>query len=275
MIIEKAYAKLNLSLDVVGKMENGFHEIKTVMAPIDLYDELIFETNETNEMILIDNQIENNSILKAAKLFQKVYKTAGATIKFKKNIPLEAGLGGGSADSSATLRGLNRLFNLGLSLHELAKLAEQLGSDNVFTLYNQAAICEGRGEKLTFINDDFSFNVLLIKPDFGLSTKEVFEKCNIKGNKEPNNLLLEALKLNDYNLLNKNITNDLLESALVIKPQLQNLIDEIKKYGFDVFMSGSGTTLFVICDDILRLENLKNKLNVDFAKITQIKRYHN
>ena len=96
-----------------------------------------------------------------------------------KRIPLEAGLAGGSADSSATLRGLNRLFNLNLSLKELEELAKELGSDNVFCLYNRAAICTGCGEKLNFIDFDFEFNVLLIKPKFGLLTKDVLTRIDL------------------------------------------------------------------------------------------------
>ena len=172
----KCPAKINLTLEVVNKREDGFHELETIMVPINLYDILYFEENNSNEMILLDNTIEDNSILKAAKLFQQTYKTKGATIKLKKRIPLEAGLAGGSADSSATLRGLNRLFKLNIPLKELESLAAKLGSDNVFCLYNHAAICRGRGELLEFINDDFRFNVTVIKPSFGILTKEAFKK---------------------------------------------------------------------------------------------------
>ena len=158
MVVERAYAKVNLSLSVLGKMDNGFHELETIMVPITLHDTLYFRKNNTGEMILLNNEIENNSILKAANLFQEKYKTPGATIKLVKRIPLEAGLGGGSADSSATLRGLNRLFNFNIPLEELSELAIELGSDNNFCLYNRAAICRGRGEKLEFINKNIVFN---------------------------------------------------------------------------------------------------------------------
>ena len=110
MIMEKAYAKLNLSLKVIGKMDNGFHELESIMVPIcDLYDELYFEENDSYDFNVSGFEVSNNSILKAAYLFQKKYNTKGANIRLIKRIPLEAGLAGGSADSSATLRGLNRL----------------------------------------------------------------------------------------------------------------------------------------------------------------------
>ena len=250
MIIEKAYAKINLTLKVLGKRADGFHELESIMVPIvDLYDELTFEPSDSDEFILVDNQIENNSILKAAKAFQQKYHTKGAIIHLKKNIPLEAGLAGGSADSSATLRGLNRLFNLNISLKELEDLASSLGSDNVFCLYNKAAVCRGRGEKLDFICCPFDFKLYLIKPDFGLKTNSVFANLDLTNLKDNNkNNVLQALKENDYAMLIDGIYNDLLEAAIKVEPKLEEMINILKKTENNVFMSGSGSTLYVISD---------------------------
>ena len=258
MVKENAYAKLNLSLNVIRKMENGFHELESIMVPVvDLYDELYFEENGTDEFILSGCDIENNSILKAAYAFQKKYNTKGANIRLVKRIPLEAGLAGGSADSSATLRGLNKLFNLNLPLWELEELAKQLGSDNVFCLYNRAAICRGRGELLTFLDFDFSFNVLLIKPLFGLLTKDVFANIKIKGKNDKILLLLKALETNDLELLDENIFNDLLAGALAVEPKLMYIKSEIEKYYSKCHMSGSGTTLYVITDNKVEISNIE------------------
>ena len=275
MIKEKAYAKLNLSLEVIGKREDGFHELETIMVPINLYDVLYFEENNSNEMILLDNTIEDNSILKAAKLFQETYKTKGATIRLKKRIPLEAGLAGGSADSSATLRGLNRLFNLNIPLKELESLAAKLGSDNVFCLYNHAAICRGRGELLEFINDDFRFNVTVIKPSFGILTKEAFKNLAFKDKRDCKNIL-ESLKSQDYKMLNNNIYNDLYDSAIKIKPELLELVNFIKGYGYKVHMSGSGPTLFVFDFKYKVKKELKKSFNnLILVKCLIKNRYHN
>lgn len=257
MVKENAYAKLNLSLKVLGKTDDGFHELKSIMVPVvDLYDELYFEENDTFEFNLENDNIKNNSILKAAKAFQEKYKTKGANIRLVKRIPLEAGLGGGSADSSATLRGLNKLFNLNIPLEELEELASSLGSDNVFCLYNKTAICTGRGEKLEFIDSEFSFDVLLIKPEFGLSTKDVFNNLKIKTNQlDLTAQVLKALEENDIKLLNDEIFNDLLIPAIEIKPELGNIIKFYNDSNIKVHMSGSGTTLYVILD-----ENTKNTL---------------
>lgn len=248
MIIEKAYAKINLTLSVLGKREDGFHELESIMVPVvDLYDELSFQIHDSDEFILVDNVISNNSILKAAKAFQEKYHTKGAIIHLKKSIPLEAGLAGGSADSSATLRGLNRLFNLNIPLNELEELASSLGSDNAFCLYNKAAICRGRGEKLEFIEYPFSFEVYLIKPSFGLKTNAVFSKLNLN-DLEVNNKdkVLLALRENDYLILEKGIYNDLLKPAISLEPKLKNMIELLKQSGREVFMSGSGSTLYII-----------------------------
>lgn len=275
MVIEKAYAKLNLSLSVLGKMDNGFHEIESIMVPINLYDTLYFKKNNTNKMILLNNDIVDNSILKAAELFQETYKTSGATILLDKRIPLEAGLAGGSADSSATLRGLNRLFKLNRPLEELAELAMKLGSDNKFCLYNQAAICRGRGEKLEFLDFNFKFNVMLIKPKFGLSTKEVFQNITLKS-KRCNKSLLDGLKNNNYEIVDKNIYNDLLEGAISLKPELKELIDEIKLKGVLPHMSGSGSTLFVLGNKKGLLKELVKNEKIGFLAKTTIKKrfYH-
>ena len=265
MIMEKAYAKLNLTLSVLGKRADGFHELESIMVPvIDLYDELYFEENETDEMILIDNFIENNSILRAAKAFQEKYKTKGAKIRLNKRIPLEAGLAGGSADSSATLRGLNHLFNLNIPLSELEELASMLGSDNVFCLYDEAAICKGRGEQLTFINTDFSFNVYIVKPPFGLKTPEVFRNLELNDtNKNSYDGVLKALNLNDYDLLNEEIYNDLLPAALKVENQLSDFINTLGKCGCKVFMSGSGSALYIVSEKNI---DIKIKENVYIGK---------
>ena len=263
MIMEKAYAKLNLSLAVKGKRSDAYHELETVMVPVEsLYDELYFEVSDSSQFELIGSSIEDDIILKTAKLFQEKYNTTGAKIRLVKRIPVEAGLGGGSADSSATLRGLNRLFNLNLSLSELEPLAASLGSDTVFTLHNKAAVCRGRGELLEFIENPFSFNVYIIKPDFGLSTKEVFKhvvySCDHKG-KLIN--ILRGLKENNLELLKENIFNDLLTSLSKYNECVNDILLYFEGLGIDIFMSGSGSAFYTFNDLNLILDksNIKEK----------------
>ena len=272
MVYEKAYAKVNLFLQVTGKTSDGFHSLKTLMVPVDLYDELIFEQNNFKDNILIDNKIPNNSILIAAQKLQDKYGIPGTIIKCNKKIPMEAGLGGGSSDSSATLRGINKLFNLGCSLDELKKLADSLGSDNSFCLYNKAAICLGRGEQLSFIDKPFELNILLIKPSFGLSTREVFSnysKCNRKYPTDDE--IVNALYNEDYDKLNSILYNDLFAAAIKVEPKLDDLKRSIESFGVKVHMTGSGSTLFVIDEDVKRLNRIKNNYPELQCHLTKIK----
>ena len=252
MICEKAYAKLNLTLSVLGKRNDGFHELKSLMVPIsDLYDLLYFEENDSNSMVVEGCELVNNSIIKAAKFFQKKYKTKGAKIRLEKRIPFEAGLAGASADSSATLRGLNKLFNLNIPLAELEELAKELGSDNVFCLYNKAAVCYGRGEKLEFLDFDFEFEATLLKPKFGLLTKDVFSHLRVKGI-ETNQLeiVLSMLRNHEYKNLNDYLFNDLTEPAMILEPELKRIFETLLSNGVVSHMSGSGSTLYVVEKDI-------------------------
>ena len=174
MIKEKAYAKVNLSLRVYPTNEDGYHNINSLMVPIDLYDELYFSFSDKDEVVT-NIYIENNVILKTLKLFKETYKLKeNVKIEVNKKIPIAAGLAGGSSDASATLRGLNRLFNLNISLKELEKLANMLGSDNTFTLYSKPAICTGRGEILDFISKIKEIPLIIIKPNLLLSTKTIY-----------------------------------------------------------------------------------------------------
>ena len=266
LVIEKAYAKINLNLKVIGK-KDGYHQLETIMAPVDLFDTLIFEKNNQLEVIGID--IENSSIHKAAKLFIDTYHVSPCKITVVKRIPIEAGLGGGSADSSAVLRGMNRLYNLNKSLYELESLANQLGSDNVYCLYNEFALCKGRGEKVNIIKKSFSYNILLIKPSFGLSTKEVFNNIKIKKSESNTNQIIKCI--NDYEFINNNIENDLFEASMLVNQKMLSLSNRIKELGFIPHMTGSGSCLFVISLDIEKLKTLSSHFKDCFIKICLIK----
>ena len=244
---EKAYAKINLSLSVLGKRNDGFHELKSVMVPLELCDTIFFELDDEEISLVDDNEIPNNIIIKTAKLFKERFNIKkGAKIALHKEIPIEAGLAGGSADSSATLRGLNRLWNVNASLDELMEISKELGSDNPFCVYNKKAIIEGRGERLTFIDGKIDSDVLLIKPPYGASTREIFKNHICKNNSNRTDALLEAIHKNDINLINKATYNDLEETTMRLIPNLRELKEYISQMGYKVMMSGSGPTLFIL-----------------------------
>lgn len=271
MIFEKAYAKVNLSLKVEPEIVEGYHQIETLMSPVSLYDTLKFSKRKDEKIVVKGIDIQNNSILKAAQAFQSKYHTKGVTIICKKRIPIEAGLAGGSADSSATLRGLNRLFKLNIPLIELKELADTLGSDNAFTLFNKVAIGRNRGEDLSFVETKYKFNILLVKPNFGISTKQAYD--TIKKNDHNNELenLLVALNENNYDKLNENIFNDLFVSAIQIEPKLLKIKSCLEKYASNVHMSGSGSTLFIISKDKKQLKRIKKAFKMYFSGIYLLK----
>lgn len=247
MVVEKAYAKLNLSLNILEKRPDGFHNLESIMVPVcDLFDILEFSCREDDDFVIEGCEIKDNIVHKAAKMFQEKYHTKGANIKLTKRIPIEAGLGGGSADASATLRGLNKLFELDLTLEDLEPLAASLGSDTVFCLYNKASVCRGRGEILEFIDFDFSFNVWILKPAFGLLTKEVFSKYKKVDTLIKTNEILICLRNSNLYELDKNITNDLYLPATMVNPEIDNIIQKLKANNISAHMSGSGSTIYFL-----------------------------
>ncbi len=259
MIFEKAYAKINLALEV-GKEVDGYHEVRNYMIPISLYDELFFQKSNINKLECEVN-IANNICLRAVELFQEHFKiTQGVKITLKKNIPIMAGLAGGSTDAAATLRGLNRLFGVNASTEELYELACRLGSDVPFFLYNKGAMCTGRGEKIEV--KDFAFKdvpILIIKPHFGLSTKEVYLNYEYDGIAKDAliNKLYEALKDKDYYALDQAIFNDLEKVALGLSPELKAIFSKLEGLSYTPHISGSGPSIFILNAKSKDLENIK------------------
>ena len=184
MLELKAYGKINLTLEVLGLREDGFHEIKSIMQTIDIFDVLYFEKIPENTIKLAGNSQEipyddSNLIVKAARLLKDRYQIKeGVSIYLEKRIPVEAGLAGGSSDCAATLKGLNQLWDLKLSTEKLMELGGILGSDIPYTILGGTALVEGRGEKVLKIKDISEREILVVKPDFGVSTKRVYEEVD-------------------------------------------------------------------------------------------------
>lgn len=245
MIKLKSYSKINLNLYVGNVRKDGFHAVLTKIIPVkELYD--ILEFSISNENILISNvDIKDNIIKKTVLLFQKKYNlTKKVKINLKKNIPIGAGLGGGSSNCATTLLGLNKLYNLNLPIEELEKLAKELGTDTVFFLHNKPAIATGRGEILEF-EDGFDYEELtLIIMPYSFQTKDIYKgnypnkRCDLNKIKEN----IKEIKDNQkYYLESK---NDLLISSLNISKQFKKDYEKLKKIYPDIKMTGSGPTLF-------------------------------
>lgn len=250
----KSRAKINLSIDVLGKRQDGYHLVEMIMQTIDLYD--LIEINEKdNDQITIKSTSDeipldcNNLVYKAANLIKKTFNiNKGVEIHIKKNIPVAAGMAGGSSNAAAVLVGLNKLWNLNLSNQQLEEIGLKLGADVPFCINGGAVLASGIGEELTPIKGlTKDVCILVCKPDLFVSTKEVYECIDSKDiDKRPNNkFLIECLKNEDTRQLAENMFN-VLEGVTVDKhPVIQQIKDIMtNNRALGAMMSGSGPTVF-------------------------------
>lgn len=263
-MIEKAYAKINLTLEVIGKT-NNFHLLESIVIPINVYDTLKFEESDI-DIVVSNVEIKDNNIYQAINLFKETFKIEDhVKITLDKNIPIGYGIGGSSADISATLRGLNKFFNVNKSLKDLEPLANKLGSDTLFCLYNKRAYIYGRGDKIKFIKTNDKLNFLIIYPEVSLLTKDVFMNFDFNKNKQYIGFLNQGL---DFIL--SNLKNDLLIPAVHISEELNYLYQELKDNGLNVNLTGSGPALFIVNptkDEVNKVKQiLNNKTNFIITK---------
>ena len=256
-----AYAKINLALEVMD-IENGYHKVNNLMVPIALHDEI--EMKVSDSIQIEDDPFPMDNIMRKAieLFFLKTNISSGVYIKIKKNIPSQAGLGGGSSDAAATLLGLNMLYETNLSDDELISLSSSLGSDVGFFIKNKVALCTGRGEIVNTLDIKMpKLNVLLIKPNVGLSTKEIYKNYEYLGEPKEDKItvIINTLKNKQIDELKRNIFNDLKRVSLKFSKELRELYNEIKELGIDVFVSGSGPTMYVVDptkEEILKIKDV-------------------
>ena len=273
----KSRAKINLSIDVIGKREDGYHIVEMIMQTIDLYDDIkLKELEEDNIIIKSECSYiplnEDNIVYKAAKLIkEKMDIKKGIEIFIKKNIPVAAGMAGGSSNAAAVLVGLNELWKLGLSKDELRDLGLKLGADVPFCIEGGTALAEGIGEKLTYIKGiNKDVNILVCKPDIFVSTKEVYQSLDIKNiEKRPDNkLLIEKLKNDDIVSVSNNMVN-VLEEVTSKKYSdikvIENII--IKNGAMGTMMSGSGPTVFGFFDNEEKAQRAKVELLENYSQV--------
>ena len=253
-----APAKINLSLLIAGKRPDGFHEIETVMAKIDWYDELLIQPGRRAGIELICDGPqwapagEDNLVYRAAKsLLESSGLEAEVRIKLTKNIPAGTGLGSASSDAAAALIGINHYLKLGLGKTDLHKLAAALGSDVAFFLNGPLALCTGRGEKIKKLDDIFNFTALLILPDVSVSTKRVY--TNYKHSRRLYQTLSTRIKnhicKNRIDLLVKMCANMLSESCFELEKSLAERKKMIESLGIGpCCLSGSGSAMFCIIE---------------------------
>ena len=267
-LLIKAPAKINLSLDVLHKRPDGYHEVEMVMTTIDLADRIELSLlNRDSIKIHSQNRFvpddQRNLAYQAALLLKERFNVKqGVSIAIEKTIPVAAGLAGGSSDAAATLRGLNKLWGLGLSLDELATLGAEIGSDVSFCVYGGTALATGRGEIIKQLPAPPTCWVVLAKPFIGVSTAEIYRRLKIDGLTHPNTSeMIHAIKDKDFTKVCNNVGNVLEEVTLGLHPEVAQIKDQMKRFGADaVLMSGSGPTVFSLVEHDSRMHRIYNGL---------------
>lgn len=287
----KAYAKINLCLDVLRRQDNGYHEVEMVMTNVNVYDMLDIREIQGTEIVLIsDNKDlkadESNLIYKAIVLLQKeTDKEFGIEVKLQKNIPIEAGMAGGSADAAATLKAVNRLFHLKISESRLCKLGAKLGADVPFCIMGGTVFATGIGEKLVKIKSLPKIKLLIVKPKAGLSTRSVYENLDIDTLNKAGFVHPDTKKMvsviessDDENNKIRDIARSLGNILEVPALRLLPFIADIKQVMMDnnclgSLMSGSGTSVFGIFDndeDMLKAgEILEKDDRINYIRMTE------
>ncbi|NBK08079.1 4-(cytidine 5'-diphospho)-2-C-methyl-D-erythritol kinase [Enterococcus asini] len=266
--MEKAPAKINLGLDILGKRPDGLHELAMVMASIDLADRLYLEEIPEDKIIIETNKAflptdKKNHVYEALELVKERFDIKkGLQVKIHKEIPVAAGLGGGSTDSAAALRAVNRLWNLGLSIEELACLGAEVGSDVPYCVYGQTSLVEGFGEKVTPLAPMPQCWVVVVKPRMSVSTRTIFAKIVMEDLYHPDiAALVSAIEENDYQKMTENLGNSMEVVTIKKHPIIQQLKDRMLKYGADAaMMSGSGPTVYALCHKYSRAKHVFNAL---------------
>ena len=258
-ILVRAPAKINLSLLIAGKRPDGFHEIETIMAKVNFYDELLVQSRENSGIEVVSTgpywapQGKENLIYKACELIlQKCGKKADIKITLTKNIPAGSGLGSASSDAAATLLAVNKLLKLNINKNLLNSLASQLGSDVTFFLGKPLAFCCGKGEKIRNLQKNYNFSAILILPEINASTEKVY------GNYQHDPILYNKLKTQIDTLIKKNridlvpkmCANMLLQTSCKVYEELAEIKNKIEALGIGpLCLSGSGSAMFYIVEN--------------------------
>ncbi|KUO50718.1 MAG: hypothetical protein APF76_15585 [Desulfitibacter sp. BRH_c19] len=259
----KSYAKINLCLDIVNKRLDGYHNLRSIMQTLDLCDELEIEKSqnihiECNHPAVPLN--ESNLAYKAAKaIFQRAGFNGGARIKIRKNIPVAAGLAGGSSNAAAVLHGINILYNLNFTVAQLIHIAKGIGADVPYCLVGGTVLATGIGEKLNIISPINEYSIILVKPNIGVSTKQVYAKVDLNnlGSRPDIEKAIVAIEDNDLQGLLRsmgNVLEPITCSMIKEVPEIKNKMLEIGADG--AHMCGSGPTVFAICSSKDKAEDI-------------------
>lgn len=268
----KAYAKINLGLDVIRRLENGYHEVRMVMQSIDLYDKVNIIRNRSGEINIKTNLKflptgPDNLVYKAVKLLKDEFKIKdGVDIDLYKFIPVAAGMAGGSTDGAAVLKGVNRMFNLGLSDEELMVRGATLGADIPYCIMSGTALAEVIGEKLTKLSDCPRCFVVIGKPGIGVSTKFVYENLVLNDETVHPDIdgIIDRINAKDiHGVADRlgNVLETVTEQAYPVIADIKSIM--MREGALNSIMSGSGPTVFGLFDDREKAEHCKSVLRAN------------
>ena len=276
----RSYAKINLCLNITGKREDGFHELDMIMLPISLHDSLIVSklNKSIDNFVTVDDfsigSFTYNLATFAIDKLQSVYRFNDKfRVLIHKVIPIQAGLGGGSSNAACTMKAVNTLLNLGATEEELMNYGKDLGADIPFFVKCKPARCRGIGEQIEPIEIKNNYYVLLVKPEAGCSTREVYQLADTMDLAVCDmDKVLQALADGDDELLANNIANSLQAPAVSLVPVIQTIIDELKECGLKIVqMTGSGSAVYALSTDKKLLKRVfkkfENKYQVELAKV--------
>lgn len=265
----KAYAKINLGLDVIRRREDGYHEVRMIMQTIRMFDQLEMDISREPGIHLTTNlpfvpSNENNLVYKAAEQLMKEFRVSeGVDIRLNKFIPVAAGMAGGSSDAAAALVGINRLFGLGLSTRELMQRGIRIGADVPYCVMRGTALAEGIGEKLQRLSPLPSSYILIAKPGVSVSTKMVYTNLKLDDSIQHPDIdgMIRALELGDLKGITQRMGNVLETVTIPRYPVIREIKELMMETGaWNALMSGSGPTVFGIYGDKETAEAASSRL---------------
>ncbi len=270
----KAPAKINFGLNIVRKRPDGFHDLETIFYPINLFDEITFKISDSltfssnNEEL---NSDKSNLILKAVEVLEKFSsKKLNVDIKLIKRIPIGGGLGGGSSDAAATLKAVNKLFELKLRPEQLNRVALELGSDVPFFIDPKPCLAESRGEILKPVNFKIRYPILIVNPEIHVSTKWAFGRLNPK-TPEFSLKNIDSFEIKDLKSLNKYVTNDFENIVFEKYPEIKKIKNDLYKFGASfALMTGSGSTVFGIFENVEQAVEAKEKFSKNYFNYMEL-----
>lgn len=276
---DRAYAKINLALDVFNIREDGYHDINSIMIPVNFYDELEINIAKENSFNCNKSFIrfdEHNSIIKMIDVVKEKYNiNDNFYVNLNKVVPMQAGLGGGTSDAGSTLRILKKLYKLNLTEEDERQLCVAVGADVLFNYYNKPAVVTGIGDHIEPFEMKKEYNVLIVKPKSGVSTKEAYEKLDMNICDHPNieNLKQALICGNDIKGL---LGNSLEQPALILNSEIKEIKNTLINNGAtNVLMSGSGSSVFAISENYNEIEKLAEtvKNGLYYVRITKTKAF--